>query len=316
MKTIYLTPDTQPLEPSVATIGFFDGLHRGHQFLIGQVVELARQSNMGATVITFARHPRQVLQADYVPQLLTTLDQKLSLLRSETDVEQAVVLPFDTAMAQLSAREFMEQVLARQLGVRQLLIGYDNRFGHNRAEGFDDYVRHGAACGIRVVQSRAWSEGEETVSSSVVRRHLLAGDVERARQCLGRPYMLEGQVVGGHQEGRRLGFPTANLDTAASGQLVPATGAYAARVSLPDGSAPRPAMMNIGVRPTYGGTQQTIEVHIFNYKGDLYGQQLQVQFIGRIRPERHFASPEELARQLREDHEAAEQILQKESQEQ
>lgn len=289
------------MTPSVATIGFFDGVHLGHRFLIGQVVDEARRRGMRSLAVTFDRHPRQVLHQDYQPQLLTTLDDKRRLLRA-TGVDDVVALHFDLRLASLSAREFMEQVLLRRLGVRCLVIGHDNRFGHNRAEGFADYVRYGRELGIDVVQATAFMLDGQPVSSSRVRRLLAAGDIAGANRCLGRPYELQGVVVHGFREGRRLGFPTANIDVAA-GLLVPKGGVYAAQTSH------GPAMMDIGTRPTFGGTRQSVEVNIFGFSGDLYGQTLRVSLVSRLRDERRFGSPEELARQLREDRRHAIEVL-------
>ena len=153
MKTIYLNDNTAPLEPSVATIGFFDGVHRGHQFLISHVRQEAARSGLQSLVVTFDRHPRQVLRKDYQPELLSTLDSKLLLL-SKTGVDATALLHFDEAMASLSARDFMAQILRDRLNVRKLIIGYDNRFGHNRSEGFDDYVRYGRELGIEVIHNQ------------------------------------------------------------------------------------------------------------------------------------------------------------------
>ena len=161
LNIIYIKEGERPELPALAaTIGFFDGVHRGHRFLIGRVVDEARQSGMASAVITFDLHPRQVLQADYQPELLTTLDRKLQLL-SETQVDNTLVLHFDRSLAALPARRFMDEVLRRQLNVRKLLIGYDNRFGHDRAEGFDDYVRYGQALGIGVIRADAFLPGGE-----------------------------------------------------------------------------------------------------------------------------------------------------------
>lgn len=160
LNIIYIKEGEKPELPALAaTIGFFDGVHRGHRFLIGRVVDEARRSGMASAVITFDRHPRQVLQADYQPELLTTLDRKLQLL-SEIQVDNTLVLHFDRSLAALPARRFMDEVLRRQLNVRKLLIGYDNRFGHDRAEGFDDYVRYGQALGIGVIRADAFLPGE------------------------------------------------------------------------------------------------------------------------------------------------------------
>ena len=300
MNTIYYDNKEAMTEPCVATIGFFDGVHRGHQFLISHLVETARQDGMPAVVITFDEHPRKVLQSDYRPEMLSTLDSKLLLL-SKTEVDDAVVLHFTREMAAMSAREFMQQVLHDHLHVKKLFIGYDHRFGHNREETFDDYVRYGKEMGIEVIKNQAYSMNGINISSSVIRSFLKEGEVDMANQCLGYPYTIIGKVVNGYHEGRKLGFPTANLDLSHFGQMIPAPGVYAVKARLEGTVVWKQGMMNIGTRPTFDGKQLTLETHIFNFEGDIYDQLLLVSFVKRIRGERKFESPEELAAQLKED---------------
>ena len=300
MNTIYYDNKEAMTEPCVATIGFFDGVHRGHQFLISHLVETARQDGMPAVVITFDEHPRKVLQSDYQPEMLSTLDSKLLLL-SKTEVDDAVVLHFTREMAAMSAREFMQQVLHDHLHIKKLFIGYDHRFGHNREETFDDYVRYGKEMGIEVIKNQAYSMNGINISSSVIRSFLKEGEVDMANQCLGYPYTIIGKVVNGYHEGRKLGFPTANLDLSHFGQMIPAPGVYAVKARLEGTVVWKQGMMNIGTRPTFDGKQLTLETHIFNFEGDIYDQLLLVSFVKRIRGERKFESPEELAAQLKED---------------
>ena len=300
MNTIYYDNKEAMTEPCVATIGFFDGVHRGHQFLISHLVETARQDGMPAVVITFDEHPRKVLQSDYQPEMLSTLDSKLLLL-SKTEVDDAVVLHFTREMAAMSAREFMQQVLHDHLHVKKLFIGYDHRFGHNREETFDDYVSYGKEMGIEVIKNQAYSMNGINISSSVIRSFLKEGEVDMANQCLGYPYTIIGKVVNGYHEGRKLGFPTANLDLSHFGQMIPAPGVYAVKARLEGTVVWKQGMMNIGTRPTFDGKQLTLETHIFNFEGDIYDQLLLVSFVKRIRGERKFESPEELAAQLKED---------------
>ena len=296
------------LRPCVATIGFFDGVHRGHQFLIANVMEEARKAGLQSLVITFDRHPRQVLSQNYQPRLLTTLERKLQLL-SLTGVDNVAVLHFTKDMAALSARDFMQQILHDKLYVRELIIGYDNRFGHNRAEGFEDYVGYGKEMGIKVMQSTPFSVGNIKVSSSLTRSFLEGGEVEMAARCLGRPYELSGTVVKGFQQGRKLGFPTANLDTGDSMLLIPKGGVYAVKASVDDHQRLMPAMMDIGTRPTYGGTKLSLETNIFNFHGCLYGKPLSVQFIKRVRDDIKFDSIEALADQIQKDKEVITKIF-------
>lgn len=279
-----------------ATIGFFDGVHRGHQFLIRRLVQMARDSGQQSLVITFDRHPRQVVHSDYVPQLITPLDEKLRLLRA-TPADRVEVLHFDAAMAGLTARDFMQRVLHEKLGVDTLLIGYDNRFGHNRSEGFDDYVEYGKEIGIKVVKNDAFDIDGMRVSSSLVRKLLMKGDVAAADNCLGHNFSIEGRVEHGFQEGRKLGFPTANIAPQSAEQLLPEQGVYVVRVSV-DGGAWQRAVMNVGNNPTFARHRLTLEAHIFDFDGDLYGKTLRTEFLWRLRGERHFASIDELRSQL------------------
>ena len=301
MNIIYINKgEAREMPELVATIGFFDGVHRGHRFLIDRVIEEAQRSGMSSAVITFDRHPREVLQTDYQPDLLSTLDEKLLLL-SKTHVDNTVVLHFDASLAALTAHDFMRDVLQGQLKVRKLIIGYDNRFGHNRSEGFDDYVRYGKELGIEVIRADAFLPDDVRVSSSVIRTCLREGRVEDANRLLGYDYTIESRIVSGYQNGRKMGFPTANLDVTRCQQLLPASGVYAVLVRLKDSVGWKRGMMNIGHRPTFNGTTTSMEVNLFNFSGNLYGQELLVTFISKIRDERKFDSIEALAEQLQHD---------------
>ena len=302
-------PSEVPAVSQVATIGFFDGVHRGHCSLLSQVVRQAAQRNRQSTVVTFDIHPRQLVNPDFQPLLLTTLDEKLQLL-SLQGIDRVAVLHFDEQMASLSARDFMSVVLSRQLNVDTLVLGYDSRFGHGRTAGFSDYEAYGRSMGIDVLRATPLLSDDGTpVSSSLVRNLLLSGNIAQANDALGRRYSLTGNVVEGFHEGRRLGFPTANLALADRQRLVPGRGVYAVWAELTGYSEPMPAMMNIGTRPTYNGSSQTLEVHIIGYEGDLYGQDVTVTFAERIRSEQPFDSPSALASQLQLDRKACIRIL-------
>lgn len=313
MKTIYLNGTTLDVPPSVATIGFFDGVHRGHRYLIDRVVEEAHSEGLCSVVITFDAHPREVLGSEHLPQLLTTFDEKILLL-SHTQVDYCVVLPFTLEMAAMSARLFMEEVLGRQLHVRKLVVGYDHRFGHDRSEGFADYVGYGAEMGIDVERAHAVDFNGKHLSSSLIRRFLQEGEVELANECLGYPYAVMGRVVEGRQQGRKLGFPTANIEVDPR-KLLPAPGVYAVKARPEHSMEMRRAMMNIGVRPTFGGGSLSLETHIFNFDEDLYGERLLVQFIHRLREERRFDSMEQLAQQLQADERLVVEQFEKEKEE-
>lgn len=284
---------------TVATIGMFDGVHLGHQFVLQQVVDCARQHELKPICITFDHSPRR-------EQVLTPLDEKLRLIR-QVGIEHCEVLQFTPALKSLTAREFMEQELKQRLGVRILLTGYDNRFGHNREEGFDDYVRYGQELGMEVRGLPAHGH----VSSSYIRQQLLTGDVSEAATSLGHSYAISGHVTHGEHIGTRLGFPTANIVPDDPRQLIPAGGVYAVRVRIAEQVKEKAwgGMMNIGTRPTFGQHSQTLEVHLLHYDDNLYGQRLTVEFVSRLREEQSFDSPEALQEQLRQDAIQAEKIL-------
>ena len=291
----------------VATIGTFDGVHLGHQFVLHHVVEKARELGLQSMAITFDHTMRR-------DQVLTSLSAK-RLLLSKTGIDRIEVLPFTEELRLMTAREFMQQVLKEQLDVKILLTGYDNRFGHNREEGFDDYVRYGKEMGIEVeslppAPSNGMGMGEgPTVSSSYIRRLLAECHVGKASEGLGYPYTVLGRVEHGEHVGTQLGFPTANLVPVDENQLIPAAGAYAVKVRMENSVEWKHGMMNIGMRPTFDGHKRTLEVHIFRLSEDLYGQDLLVSFIERLREEQRFENVEALISQLRQDAVLAEQIL-------
>ncbi len=304
METIILNDETQLRGQNCATIGFFDGVHRGHQYLLGQLRRMARERGQQSMVITFERHPREVLRHDSGPHLLTTLEEKRRLLLG-AGIDCLVVLRFDAAFASLSALDFMRRVLKEQLNVVTLLAGYDNRFGHDRTEGFEDYVVYGRELGIDVIRAEALSVSGGAVSSSRIRQLLEQGDVSGASVCLGRFYELWGIVVHGEQIGRQIGFPTANISPDEARKQLPCDGVYAVLVSIEGHDGRLRGVMNIGRRPTFDGHRRTLEVHLLNFKGNLYGIHIGVCFIDRLRGERQFASAEELAMQMTSDSAAA-----------
>jgi len=315
MTTIQLTPDTVLFGHYAATIGFFDGVHRGHRYLVDQLMEQAGRRRLQSMVITFDRHPRQVVQSEWQPQLLSSLEEKQQLL-SQTGVDQLVILPFDSRMASLSAHDFMLQVLKGQLAVEMLLTGYDNHFGHRQPgqqEHFADYVQYGREMDMDVVCGQPLIIDGMSVSSSLIRRLLSQGRVGEAATCLGRCYQLHGIVVHGEQLGRQMGFPTANMEVCHSSggygydPLIPSNGVYAVWVEVA-GKRMR-GMTNIGHRPTFEGQQQTIETHIFDFHDELYGQPMTIAFVERLRDEQHFDTVAELSFQMQKDKEKTEKIL-------
>ncbi len=284
---------------TVATIGSFDGVHKGHVAMINEARSIALHRGMPLTVITFAQHPRLFFKRVDKPFLLTSFDEKMSLL-AECGVERCVLLPFDTSMAMLSAREFMKHVLCERLGVRALAVGYDHRFGKPlQGERYNDYVRYGAEMGIDVVQMHPYLPNGENVSSSAVRRLLESGDVTSVKRLLGRNYSVCGRVVHGVALGRSLGFPTANISMCEPMQMLPLDGVYECVVEID--KERYIGVMNIGHKPTLGSNERTIEVFIIDFDKDIYNCFVKVCFVRHLRGEKRFASLDELRNQIEQD---------------
>lgn len=308
------TSDISAYRSRVATIGFFDGVHQGHRYLIEQVREVAAVRGLASSVVTFPIHPRKVMKPDYRPDLLTTRDEKVALL-AETGIDCCIMLDFTQEVARLSARQFMA-ILKERYRIAALVIGYDHRFGHNRSEGFDDYVHYGKELGMEVLLARVYSYmrggresgAEGTVSSSAIRRLLLAGNVSEAAEYLGYDFFLNGTVVSGYQVGRKIGFPTANLHLNDPDKLVPADGVYAVRVSI--GGTEYGGMLSIGYRPTFdNGANRSIEVHIFDFDADIYQQPMRISFVRFMRPELKFDTVEALVARIRRDEKEIRAVL-------
>lgn len=282
-----------------ACIGFFDGVHKGHRFLLEHLQKEARLINTLSAVISFANHPRKLIQPDFQLHLINTLDEKIANL-SSTGIDACFLLDFTEDIRNLTAREFICDFLSAKMHVTKLLIGYDHRFGRDRAEGFEDYVRYGRSCGMEVVQEPVFNDGtDRNYSSSEVRRNLISGNIAEATSILGQYYRLEGVVIHGHQLGRKLGFPTANLNPFEKDKIIPSNGVYAAKVQLENGDS-FPSMVNIGFRPTVDSEMNrlSVEAHLIGFEGDLYDQSITISFIERIRDERKMSSIEELKKQL------------------
>ena len=263
---------------------------------------LAKERELAQSMaISFDRHPRTVFDNTFVPNMLTTVDER-RLIMSQVGVDVCAILRFDRQMASMSAEDFMKEVLYDQLGVRLLLLGYDNRFGRkNKNEGFEDYVRYGKAIGIEVIECDPFeiADGKQ-VSSTLVRELLANGRVDEAAECLGHRYSVEGTVVEGFHEGRKIGFPTANLDIDPL-KIIPVGGVYAVKVRVEGNIQQHHGMMNIGHRPTYGVNDLTLETNIFRFRENIYGKKIRVEFCKKLRNERRFDSILELARQLSEE---------------
>lgn len=299
----------------VATIGFFDGVHLGHRFLIDYVIETAKKSKMQSMVVTFAEHPRKVLQTDFQPKLLTTKDEKIRLLRG-TGIDEITLLDFTKELSEMSSKDFM-QLLYYKYDVRALVIGYDHRFGHGRAEVFDDYHDYGDEMGMRVIKCPHFKlpkmrGAAYSLSSTTIRKAIAAGKVKTAAELLGHRFILSGEVVHGFHNGTELGYPTANIKVDAD-KIVPMEGVYLVNIAKEGQKKKVYGMLNIGSRPTLdNGSQQSVEVHIFDCNTDLYGNYLEVELIEFLRKEKKFDDLESLKTQLKADEEACRSILKSE----
>lgn len=294
-------------QPVAATIGFFDGVHAGHRFLISELKKLATGSGLPSAVITFPEHPRAVLHADYQPKLLNSFEEKVEQLAT-TGIDYCIVLPFTAGLSQLSAQSFIADVLCRRFNVNTLLTGYDHRFGHNRADGFEQYVRYGNACGLEVLRATVFKGDAPHISSSEIRKELAAGKVEQARQLLTYPYKLKGTVVSGYQVGRTIGFPTANIRVDEPFKVIPGKGVYAVRVLL-EGKEYK-GMLYIGCRPTVNNDNGiSLEVNILDFSGDIYNREIEVIFEHYVRNDIKFQSLDELKQQLTNDRDTVLSLL-------
>ncbi|MGB9495819.1 MAG: bifunctional riboflavin kinase/FAD synthetase, partial [Azonexus sp.] len=267
--------------PTAIAIGNFDGVHRGHGALLERLRDVARESRLPPTILTFEPHPREFFSPASAPARLTTLREKLELLAA-AGVEQAMICRFNAGFAALSADQFIERVLVGGLRARHLIIGDDFRFGKGRAGDFSLLQQAGVAHGFAVEAMGSVTVDGERVSSSGVRTALAVGDMEHAARLLGRPYIIDGQVAHGQKLGRQLGFATANLRI--KHNPLPMTGVFAVEVSGVD-DRPLHGVANLGIRPTVGGTRPLLEVHLFDFDRDIYGAHISVRFVHKLRNE-------------------------------
>jgi riboflavin kinase / FMN adenylyltransferase len=291
---------------SVVTVGTFDGVHRGHWAVLQEIGERARATGRRAVLVTFHPHPLRIVSPERAPALLTTPQEKKEIL-AESGLDWAVFLRFTLVLSRYSPRRFVEEILVGRLGVEELVIGYDHGFGRGRS-GDPEVLRGiGAELGFAVDVVPPVQTGERPVSSSGIRRAVSEGRLEAAAEDLGRPYSLRGVVVRGDGRGKGLGFPTANLRIESPEKLLPPEGIYAVRGALRRGTFP--GALHLGPRPTFQGSPPSIELHLLDFDGELYGEEVRVDFIKRLREVRPFESAEALVRQMREDVAEARRVL-------
>jgi riboflavin kinase/FMN adenylyltransferase len=289
------------------TVGSFDGVHRGHQDVLRQLVNRGRELGVPSLLVTFDPHPLEVVNPAAAPRLLTVGDEKLEVL-AESGIDFVAVLPFTPALAAFSAERFVDEILLGRFRMHDLLMGHDHRFGHNRSGDTTTMRRLGNERGFHVsVVPAVTVNGGQSVSSTAIRRAVAGGDLDGAFRGLGRHYALGGRVVEGARRGRVLGFPTANVSLPGPRKLLPPEGVYAARVQTPMG--PHDGMVNLGPRPTFGDVESVVEAHLFDANLQLYGARLRIDFVARLRDTQKFSGLDALRAQLARDEVQARKIL-------
>jgi len=307
MKIYHQLADFHPPQYSVVTSGTFDGVHLGHQKILGRLKELAEHKQGETVLLTYWPHPRLILQPkDNNLRLLTTLTEKVKLLE-ELGVDHLIILPFTKELSQMSSEEFIREILVNKIQTKTLVIGYDHKFGKNREGSFEYLKSHSHLFGFDMEEISRQDVDDLAVSSTKIRTALAQGDISTASKYLGRPYFLSGKVVKGQQIGRSIGFPTANIHVVDNYKLLPRDGAYAVYAGV--GQIRYKAILNIGDRPTVDGKKITIEAHLIYFDGDVYGQELSIHFQEFLREEEKFENLDALKNQLVIDRERAIFIL-------
>ncbi|GAA3644638.1 bifunctional riboflavin kinase/FAD synthetase [Flavivirga jejuensis] len=289
-------------EPTVVTIGTFDGVHIGHKKIIKHLVDIGKREHLKSVILTFFPHPRMVLQKDSGIKLINTIDERRHILDS-LELDLLIIKKFTKEFSRLRSEDFVKEILVDKLNAKKVIIGYDHRFGRNRKANIDDLKKFGEVYGFEVEEISAQDINDVAVSSTKIRHALVDGDITKANSFLGYNFMLSGMVTKGKGLGRQLNFPTANIQIEEDYKLIPKQGAYIVK-SLIDKIAVF-GMMNIGMNPTVNGKKETIEVHFFNFDTDIYDKTIQIELLNRIRDEEKFESVEALKIQLKKDKQMA-----------
>ncbi|WP_066630094.1 bifunctional riboflavin kinase/FAD synthetase [Labilibacter marinus] len=305
---IYSDPDSFTDKNVVLTIGMFDGVHEGHAKLLEHVVDQAKKKNAKSAVLTFWPHPRLVLQQDTSDlQFITTLDEKTKII-SEKGIDNLILLPFSKELANLTAEQFITDILIKKIGLSHLVVGYNHRFGKDRIADFNAYKGYSEKHGFGISKVDAVFKNETSISSTVIREYLLEGKIAEANELLGYRFSIFGTVKGGQKLGRKLGYPTANITPNEHYKLIPSSGVYACLVHVM--GKPYGGMLNIGVRPTVNSDKAlTIEVHILDFNQDIYSEEIEVTFISKVRDEKKFDGLDALVHQLKLDEVTIRKVL-------
>lgn len=298
MKLFHSINDFHSTKKTILTLGTFDGVHIGHKKILERINQNTENGKYESLVLTFFPHPRMVLQEKSEIKLLNTISEKSKLLE-ETGIENLVIHPFNESFSRLTAEEFVHSILVDQFHIQKIIIGHDHRFGRNRTANIDDLIAFGAEYGFEVEQISAQEIQDVSVSSTKIRKALNEGNMDLANDYLGYAYFLSGEVVKGKQLGRTIGFPTANIQIEEDYKLIPKNGVYAVKAIIDQKEVF--GMMNIGFNPTVNGEKQTIEVNLFDFDADIYGEKIEVSLLHYLRDEQKFGSVDLLKAQLNQD---------------
>lgn len=298
LKLFHSINDFHSTKKTILTLGTFDGVHIGHKKILERINQNTENGKYESLVLTFFPHPRMVLQEKSEIKLLNTISEKSKLLE-ETGIENLVIHPFNESFSRLTAEEFVHSILVDQFHIQKIIIGHDHRFGRNRTANIDDLIAFGAEYGFEVEQISAQEIQDVSVSSTKIRKALNEGNMDLANDYLGYAYFLSGEVVKGKQLGRTIGFPTANIQIEEDYKLIPKNGVYAVKAII--GQKEVFGMMNIGFNPTVNGEKQTIEVNLFDFDADIYGEKIEVSLLHYLRDEQKFGSVDLLKAQLNQD---------------
>ena len=302
LKLFHSINDFQSTKKTILTLGTFDGVHIGHKKILERITQNTENGKYESLVLTFFPHPRMVLQEKSEIKLLNTIAEKSKLLE-ETGIENLVIHPFNESFSRLTAEEFVHSILVDQFHIQKIIIGHDHRFGRNRTANIDDLIAFGTEYGFEVEQISAQEIQDVSVSSTKIRRALDEGNIALANDYLGYAYFLSGEVIKGKQLGRTIGFPTANIHIEEDYKKIPKNGVYIVKTIINEKEVF--GMMNIGFNPTVNGDKKTIEVHLFEFDADIYGQKLEISLLEYIREEQKFGSLDLLTQQLNLDKKTA-----------
>jgi len=294
------------LDFAVVTSGTFDGVHFGHKKILQRLEEITRKNGGESVLLTYWPHPRLVLYPEQELYLLTSIEEKAELV-SQKHVDHLVIIPFTKKFSNLSSEEFIKDILVDRIGTKKLVIGYDHKFGKNRSGSFEELKKDGPIYGFEVEEIPKQMIDNNAVSSTKIRKALIAGEIDIANEFLGRAYCIHGKVIEGDKIGRTMDFPTANIEVTFKHKLIPAEGIYAVKVIIDE--VYYKGMLNIGYRPTFGGTQKRVEVNIFDFYQDIYGNELRIEFYHKIRSEIKFENLGSLKSQLHHDKQEVLKIL-------